>query len=168
MSELSRRMRELRNAANLRRLKVSGDYDGAMTVAIMRATGDVSANVAFDCKIDDVMNGPKSWESTRERAAFFVDAANEMDALCDEIERLEAENARLKLIAEHGPTLDAMGRGVGNPLDRLEDENAALRAEIEMLRLGPTKVLGMTLSEIADMRDKVDADDPKSYPPQKS
>ena len=159
MSELSRRMRELRNAANLRRLKVSGDYDGAMTVAIMRATGDVSANVAFDCKIDDVMNGPKSWESTRERAAFFVDAANEMDSLCDEIEQLEAENARLRLIAEHGPTLDAMGRGAGNPLDRLENENAALRAELETLRANPAN------SDSAPLRAIADA--PKAYPPKK-
>lgn len=55
-------------------------------------------------------------------------------ALCSEIESLEKENARLKLIAENAPLLDAMGRGVGNPLDRLENENAAIRVEIEILR----------------------------------
>lgn len=101
MSELSKRMRNLRAAAQLRRLKVSGDYDGSLTVAMMRATMDAdSVNVAFDCAFDETRNGPKSWEFSRERAEFFAAAANEMPALCDEVERLEAENAALRAEVE--------------------------------------------------------------------
>jgi len=62
------------------------------------------------------------------------DGPSLLASLCDEIEALEKENARLKLIAENAPLLDTMGRGVGNPLDRLENEHAALRVECEYLR----------------------------------
>ncbi len=37
MSELSKRMRNLRDAARLRPLRISSAYDGGMTVAMMRA-----------------------------------------------------------------------------------------------------------------------------------
>ena len=69
-----------------------------------------------------------------EDADFIAECRAGVPALCDEVERLEAENARLKLIAENAPLLDSMGRGVGNPLDRLENENATLRVENADLR----------------------------------
>jgi hypothetical protein len=101
MSDLSKRMRSLRESARLRPVRISSAYDGGMTVAIMRGKiEEPASNIEFDCGHEEAHKGPMSWEFSQERAEFFAAAANETLALCDEVERLEAENAALRAEVE--------------------------------------------------------------------
>ena len=104
-------------------------------------------------------------------------------SLCDEIEALEKENAEMRSqLCDVEFSLGQLLSAEEMARAEAEHERDSLRAEIETLRRGPTTVLGMTLSEIAEMRDRLDAadpshsdsalyramaDDPKSYPPEK-
>ncbi len=163
MSELSKRMRSLRERATRGDWEFFNEDDDHFMNAFGVSCrsddvskhhndepdhGDIDPNTAICLTL---LQAPRAcdhrsgkWEANAE---FIAAAANEMTALCDEVERLEAENARLKLVAENAPLLDSMGRGVGNPLDRLENENAALKVEN------------------AEMRAKL-ATDPKSHQPE--
>lgn len=172
MSELSKRMRESRSKATQGRwsrstpLRDWGFVDDANGCIVARAIdrfeesslGEYYKNHPW---VDGV--GYPEPAETKANAEFITDAANEIGNLCDEIERLEAENAemRAKLAELYDPlsALDAACRASGLSLaDDYEQRLAEWRAYVDS-PVDPADLDSALYRAIAD--------DPKAYPPEK-